>query len=108
MDMTGKTILITGASRGIGEAAAREFAAAGGNVVLAARSRDAIDAIAADIGPKTRAIACDVSQYQDVAAAVTLCQSAFGGLDVLIGNAGVIDPIGHFRHQGDVIILMWA
>ncbi|MEO0774662.1 MAG: SDR family oxidoreductase [Pseudomonadota bacterium] len=95
MDMTGKTILITGASRGIGEAAAREFAAAGGNVVLAARSRKAIDAIAAEIGANARAIACDVSQYEDVAAAVALCQSAFGGLDVLIGNAGVIDPIGH-------------
>ncbi|MEO0748686.1 MAG: SDR family oxidoreductase [Pseudomonadota bacterium] len=95
MDMSGKTTLITGASRGIGAAAARVFAAAGGNVVLAARTTSDVDAIADEIGPQARAIACDVSRYEDVEHAVTLCQSAFGGLDVLIGNAGVIEPIGH-------------
>ncbi|MEM8648726.1 MAG: SDR family oxidoreductase, partial [Pseudomonadota bacterium] len=93
--MTGKTTLITGASRGIGAAAARVFAAAGGNVVLAARTASDIDAIADEIGPQARAIACDVSRYEDVEQAVALCQSAYGGLDVLIGNAGVIEPIGH-------------
>ena len=50
VDTTGKTVLITGASRGIGAAAAREFAAAGANVVLAARSAGEIDALAAEIG----------------------------------------------------------
>ena len=94
-DMTGKTTLITGASRGIGAATARVFAQAGGNVVLAARTTSDIDSIAAEIGPKARAIACDVSRYEDVEQAVKLCQTAFGGLDVLIGNAGVIEPIGH-------------
>ncbi len=95
MDMTGKTALITGASRGIGAAAARVFAEAGCNVVLAARSTAEIDAVAQEIGPKARAIACDVSVFDDVSAAVTLCCETFGGLDILIGNAGVIDPIGH-------------
>ncbi|MEM7596168.1 MAG: SDR family oxidoreductase [Pseudomonadota bacterium] len=98
MDMTGKTTLITGASRGIGAAAARVFAQAGGNVVLAARSTAEIDAIASEIGDtfgdRARAIACDVSDFDQVAQAVALCQSSFGGLDVLIGNAGIIDPIG--------------
>ncbi|MEO0750326.1 MAG: SDR family oxidoreductase [Pseudomonadota bacterium] len=94
MDMTGKTTLITGASRGIGAAAARVFAHAGGNVVLAARSTGDISALAEEIGPRARAVACDVARYEDVAAAVALCQDAFGGLDVLIGNAGIIDPIG--------------
>lgn len=95
MDMSGKTILITGASRGIGAAAARAFADAGGHVVLAARSRDAIGALADEIGDAARSVSCDVSRFEDVSAAVALCQTAFGGLDVLIGNAGVIEPIGH-------------
>ena len=51
MDLTGKTALITGASRGIGAAAARAFAEAGANVALVARSRDAIAELAGDIGP---------------------------------------------------------
>ncbi|MEM7731430.1 MAG: SDR family oxidoreductase [Pseudomonadota bacterium] len=95
MDMTGKTTLITGASRGIGAAAARVFAEAGGNVVLAARSVGDMEAIASRIGEKARAVVCDVSRYDSVAAAVALCEREFGGLDVLIGNAGIIEPIGH-------------
>jgi NAD(P)-dependent dehydrogenase (short-subunit alcohol dehydrogenase family) len=93
--MQGKTVLITGASRGIGEAAAREFAAAGAKVALAARDRDAIGRLAADIGTAALAIPCDVSRHSDVAAAVEACVRSFGGLDVLIGNAGVIEPIAH-------------
>jgi len=58
MDLTGKTALITGASRGIGEATARLFAAAGATVALAARDRDAIDALAAEIGPGAIAAPC--------------------------------------------------
>ncbi|MEM7076128.1 MAG: SDR family oxidoreductase [Pseudomonadota bacterium] len=91
--MQGKTVLITGASRGIGEATARQFARAGAHVVLAARSADRVAAIAQDIGPTACGLACDVSRYDDVAAAVRTAQDRFGGLDVLIGNAGVIEPI---------------
>jgi len=94
-DMTGKTVLITGASRGIGEAAAREFAAAGANVALVSRGEEAIAQLAGEIGPQALAIPCDVSRYWEVAAAVDACRQTFGGLDVLIGNAGVIDPIAH-------------
>ncbi|MBL4768708.1 MAG: SDR family oxidoreductase [Rhodobacteraceae bacterium] len=93
MDMTGKTILITGASRGIGAEAARVFAAAGANVVLLARSKDSLQALANDIGDKAVALAGDVSNYGDMEAAVQTCVDTFGGLDVLIGNAGVIEPI---------------
>lgn len=93
--MHGKSVLITGASRGIGASAARLFAEAGANVVLAARSREAIDALAGEIGPQALAVTCDVSRYDDVFAAVEACQARFGGLDVLIGNAGVIEPISH-------------
>lgn len=95
MDMTGKTVMITGASRGIGAAAARVFAAAGGNVALLARSQDSIAEIASEIGENAIAIPCDVSRYWEVEAAVDACVKAFGGLNVLINNAGVIEPISH-------------
>jgi NADP-dependent 3-hydroxy acid dehydrogenase YdfG len=95
-DMVGKTVLITGASRGIGEAAAREFAKAGANVALVARSTDDIARIAGDIGDRALAIPCDVARYGQVEQAVAAAAETFGGLDVLINNAGVIDPMGNF------------
>jgi NAD(P)-dependent dehydrogenase (short-subunit alcohol dehydrogenase family) len=91
--MTGKTVLITGASRGIGAAAARAFAAVGANVVLAARSSHQINALAEEIGDSALAIPCDVSQYDQVSATVDRAVETFGGLDFLINNAGIIDPI---------------
>lgn len=94
-EMTGKTVLITGASRGIGAATAREFAAAGANVALVSRSGEEIARLAGEIGARALAIPGDVSRYGEVAAAVDACVRAFGGLDVLIGNAGVIEPIAH-------------
>lgn len=95
MDLTGKTVLITGASKGIGAEAARVFADAGANVALVARNRDAIADLAGSIGSKSIAIPCDVSRFWEVEAAVNACLKAFGSLDVLIGNAGVIEPIAH-------------
>lgn len=97
LDMVGKTVLITGASRGIGAAAAYAFADVGANVALIARSTDEIAEIAGKIGEKALAIPCDVARYSDVAAAVSATAQTFGGLDVLINNAGVIDPIGHLQ-----------
>ncbi len=91
--MPHKTALITGASRGIGAAAAREFAKAGANVVLAARTSSDIELLASDIGERALAVTCDVSKYEDVALAVSKAIETFGSLDVLINNAGVIDPI---------------
>ncbi|WP_299618533.1 SDR family oxidoreductase [uncultured Tateyamaria sp.] len=94
-DMTGKTVLITGASRGIGADTARVFATAGANVALVARGADAIIELAAEIGTQAIALPCDVSRYEDVAGAVEKTAEHFGGLDVLIGNAGVVEPISH-------------
>lgn len=95
-ELTAKTVLITGASRGIGEATARHFAAEGANVVMMARNTSALQAIAADIeaaGGAVSVCAGDVSRYGDVEAAVALAVETYGGLDVLVNNAGVIDPI---------------
>ena len=95
MDLTGKTALITGASRGIGAAAAQAFAKAGANVALVARGADAIADLAGQIGPRALAIPCDISRYWEVDQAVQGCVQAFGGLDVLVNNAGAIEPIAH-------------
>jgi NAD(P)-dependent dehydrogenase (short-subunit alcohol dehydrogenase family) len=95
MDMTQKTVLIAGASRGIGAEAARVFAQAGANVILMARGGDRINALAAEIGPSARAVPGDVARFADVAGAVDAAVQAFGGVDVLINNAGVIEPISH-------------
>lgn len=93
LDLGGKTVAITGASRGIGAAAARAFAAAGANVVLLARDRDAIATLAGEIGQSALAVPCDVSRYWEVETALNAAATTFGGLDVLVNNAGVIDPI---------------
>ena len=97
INLVGKTVLITGASRGIGQAAAFAFADAGANVALAARGINEIAEIAGQIGEKALAVPCDVSRYSDIASAVSATAQTFGGLDVLINNAGVIDPIGHLQ-----------
>jgi NAD(P)-dependent dehydrogenase (short-subunit alcohol dehydrogenase family) len=93
--LTGKTVAITGASRGIGAAAARAFAEAGANVVLMARDREALTALAGEIGKAALAVPCDVTRYWEVEAALGAAADTFGGLDVLVSNAGVIDPISH-------------
>lgn len=95
MSVDGKTVIITGASRGIGESAARIFADRGANVVLTARSADAIERIAGEIGAGALAVPCDVSRYGDVEAAVSAARQRFGQVDILINNAGAVEPISH-------------
>ncbi len=97
MDIKGKTVVITGASRGIGADAARVFAAAGANLALLARSADSLAELVEEIGENTLAFACDVSQPEAVAAALQKTHEAFGSLDVLINNAGVIQPIARLE-----------
>lgn len=91
--MTGisdKTILITGASSGIGEATARELAAAGANLLIGARRIDRLDALAAELGPRVVAHELDVTDPQSFEAFATAAAERFGRIDVLINNAGVM------------------
>lgn len=97
LDLSGKVALITGASRGIGAEAARAFAGAGASVALLARSEEAIADLAGEIGASALAIPCDVSRYWEMETAIRATKDAFGSVDIVIGNAGVIDPIGHIE-----------
>lgn len=95
MNLKDKVVLITGASRGIGAASARAFADAGAKVALVARSSDQINEVASEIGDAAIAITCDVSSYSDMERAIDETANALGPLDVLVGNAGLLDPISH-------------
>lgn len=87
-----RTAVITGASSGIGEAVARAFAREGVHVVLAARRRDRLEAIAADItgtGGQATAVTCDVTVPAEVDAVIAAALQRTGRLDVMVCNAGL-------------------
>lgn len=93
----GTHVVITGASRGIGAAAARIFAAAGARLTLIARNADAVQALAAQLaaepGGAAQGMGCDVADFSALSDAVARAEAAFGPTGVLINNAGVIEPI---------------
>ena len=88
-DLTGKVAVITGASSGIGEATARLLVAEGVRVVLVARRRDRIDALAAELGDAALALTADVGNAAAVADVFGEVERRFGGLDLLFNNAGL-------------------
>ena len=85
----GKTVVVTGASSGIGDGIARRFSAEGANVVAAARRRDRLDALVAELGAeRTLAATTDVTEADDLEATMRAAADRFGGIDVLVSNAG--------------------
>ena len=92
MDIAGRTAIITGASSGIGQAVAAEFARRGANVVLAARSRDKLDWLASELAPlpgRALVVPTDVTESLAVEALVRRAAEEFGSVDILVNNAGV-------------------
>ena len=91
MDFHGKTVLITGASSGIGKETAVRFAKHGANLVLVARRADLLEMLAADLkksGVTTLVCRCDVSKKKEVQNMVKTALGRFGTVDILVNNAG--------------------
>lgn len=86
----GRTVIVTGASRGIGRGISQVFAQAGANVVLMARGQEGLDAVAADLDPdRTIAIAGDVTSRKDLDRTIAAARQRFGRLDVFCHNVGI-------------------
>ena len=96
--------LVTGASQGIGAATAAAFARAGWRVVLAARSAEKLDAVAASLGPDCLAVPCDVTDPAEVEALFDRIRATFGRLDAVFNNAGANIPA---TLTGDVTFEDW-
>lgn len=90
--MAGSRVLVTGASSGVGLAAARRFAAEGASVALLARRGDLLAALADELGEKAYAFAVDIADPDAVAEAVAGAAAAMGGLDVVVNAAGIVVP----------------
>jgi NAD(P)-dependent dehydrogenase (short-subunit alcohol dehydrogenase family) len=88
-DVNGKVVLITGAARGIGLEAARRFHARGAHVALVGLEPDELQARAAELGDRAAAFHADVTDWEQLQAAVDGAVERFGGIDVCIANAGV-------------------
>ena len=85
-----KTVLITGASSGIGEATVRELAEAGAKLFIGARRTDRLEAIADELGDRVAWQSLDVTDAGNFQSFATAAQERFGSIDVLINNAGVM------------------
>lgn len=101
--MTGKVAFISGATKGLGEATAEAFVREGARVVLAARTAADVEAMARRLGDQTIAVTLDVTDYDAWQAAMARTEEAFGGLDVLVNNAGMAD----YGHIEDYTLEQW-
>ena len=92
-DLSGKTAVVTGGSKGLGEQAAHALAEAGADVALVSRTRADLDSVAADIcaatGRRAVGFVADVTKDADIRAMVAAVMAEFGQIDVLINNAGI-------------------
>ena len=97
-DLSGRVALVTGGSRGIGEAMAKGFAQYGAQVIVSSRKQEACDEVAAEInaaGGRATAIACHIGDMDALQALFARVQSEFGRLDVLVNNAAANPYYGH-------------
>ena len=94
--LNGKTAVVTGASRGLGRAIAIELARAGARVVLAARSVAGLKETADLIGADALTVSCDVAQPDDTVRLRAAVEAWTDRVDILINNAGVLEPLGNF------------
>ena len=93
MDLKGKNVIITGASRGIGKAIASKLAQNGANIILAARGQEALDETVREIQSQSKStvmgLSTDVAKLEDLQKLVDTAMERLGGVDILINNAGV-------------------
>jgi 3-oxoacyl-[acyl-carrier protein] reductase len=95
LGLRGRAAVVTGASRGIGRAVALALAAEGASVLLCARGRDDLDAVAGEVaaaGGEAAVLTVDVTSPDAASEVVAACLDAFGRLDVLVNNAGTATP----------------
>src|SRR5271157_1243108 len=88
-DLTGKTALITGASGGIGAEIARALHKQGAVVALSGTRREALDALAAELGERTHVLPADLAQPEEAARLIAEAEAALGKVDILVNNAGL-------------------
>ena len=101
IDLSGRTALVTGSTRGIGRAIAETLAAAGARVAVVGRDAARAEAIAAAIGHEAAGFACDVADVASVTALVESVEQAFGRVDILVNNAGLTRDNILFRLKDD-------
>jgi 3-oxoacyl-[acyl-carrier protein] reductase len=89
IDLTGKSAIVTGSTRGIGRAIAVQLAQAGARVAVVGRDQARSDAVAAEVGNDSKGFACDLSNASAAGALVDRVTESFGSVDILINNAGL-------------------
>ncbi|HEY4305885.1 MAG TPA: 3-oxoacyl-[acyl-carrier-protein] reductase [Gemmatimonadaceae bacterium] len=89
IDLTGKTALVTGSTRGIGRAIAESLAGAGARVAIVGRDETRAKEAAAQVSSDARGFACDVGDIASVTALVEAVEKEFGAIDILVNNAGL-------------------